>query len=296
MRGLFGHMAAPVVVRSGSAGVPSYGMIPPLGSVQSASGLLVSQATAMSVSAIYAAVTIRATDVARCVPTLYTINPDGTRLALRDHPVAKLLKRPNRVQTWFEFARDWTIAYLLRGNGYAVILRDYRGNPVELLLVNPDAVMVLESSDGQWFYNVNRIGLFQIAMLRDFPVAIPAEDVMVLRGPSFNMLVGASTIGLARDAIGLSMGQSQQQSRWIGAGARPSVILESPRQLSDVSAKRLKANWETFTAGILNVGRTAVLEEGITAKQLQLTSVDLQFIDQCNLTIQEIARFWKVPT
>ena len=38
-----------------SAGTPSYGMIPPLGSVQSASGLLVSQATAMTVAAVYAA-------------------------------------------------------------------------------------------------------------------------------------------------------------------------------------------------------------------------------------------------
>ena len=183
MRGLFGHMAAPVVVRfdfrrraelwnDSAIGQRPIGV----GPVGVAGHRDVGQRDLCRGDD-------QAKDVARCVPTLYTINPDGTRLALRDHPVAKLLKRPNRVQTWFEFARDWTIAYLLRGNGYAVILRDYRGNPVELLLVNPDAVMVLESSDGQWFYNVNRIGLFQIAMLRDFPVAIPAEDVMVLRGP-----------------------------------------------------------------------------------------------------------------
>lgn len=295
MRGLFGSLAAPVI-RSGSAGTPSYGMIPPLGSIASASGMLVSQATAMAVSAVYAAVTIRAVDVARCVPGLFSRQDDGTRQDNKLHPVARLLKRPNRVQTWFEFMRDLMIALLLRGNGYAAILRDKRGDPVELILINPDAVMVLEDSNGGWWYNVNRIGLFQIDMLRQFPVAIPAEDIMHLRGPSFNMLVGVSTIGLARDAIGLSIGQSQQQSRWVGAGARPSVILETPRQLSDTSAARLRASWEQFTAGILNVGKTAVLEEGVTAKALALTSVDLQFIDQCNLSIQDIARFFKVPT
>lgn len=278
-----------------SAGVPSYGMIPPLGSVQSASGLLVSQATAMTVGAVYAAVTIRANDVARCMPTLYAEAEDGTRTKVTDHPIARLLKRPNRLQTWFEFCRDLMIARLLRGNGYAAILRDRRGDPQELILINPDAVMVLEASDGSIFYNVNRIGLFQIAVLQQFPVAIPAEDVFHVRGPSFNMIVAASTIGLARDTIGLSMGQAQQQSRWVRNGAFPSVVLEAPRQLSDEAAKRLKNNWQNFAEGVLNVGRTAVLEEGIVAKPLSLNAVDLQFINQMQLTIQDVSRFFGVP-
>jgi HK97 family phage portal protein len=298
--GLFGGLARALAApaQRASAGVPSYGMIPPLGSVQSASGLLVSQATAMTVSAVYACIRILSHDVARCTPTLYRTLDDGSRQTLKpaDHPVAMLLARPNRVQTWFEFCRDLLIAYLLRGNAYAAILRERRGNPTELILINPDAVMVLEAAAGAIFYNVNRMGLFQIAALQDFPVAIPAEDIFHLRGMSFNMLVGASTIGLARDAIGLSMGQSQQQSRWIGNGARPSVILESPKALSEVAAARLKSSWEQFSAGVQNVGRTAVLEGGIKATALQLTSVDLQFIDQCNLTIQDVARFWGVPT
>jgi HK97 family phage portal protein len=271
-------------------------MIPPLGSVQSASGLMVSQATAMTVAAIYAAVTIRATDIARCRPTLYRRTSDGGRETVTDHPVARLLRRPNRVQTWFEWMRDWNVGRLLRGNGYAVILRDRRGDPVELPLVNPDAVMVLEAQDGSWFYNVNRIGLFQNAVLAGLPTAIPSEDVMHLRDAGFNMLVAASTIGLARDVVGLAQGQSQQMSRWIGNGARPSMVLETDRRLSDDTAKRLKESWNAFNSGVMNVGKTAVLEDGVKAKPLQLTSVDLQFVDQANFTIQDIARFWKVPT
>ena len=292
MRGLFGGMQQK---RASAAGVPSYGMIPPLGSVQSASGLLVSQATAMTVSAVYRAVYVRAHDIARCTPMVFSQDEDGTPTKESDHFLARLMVRPNRVQTWFEFMRDLWVAYLLRGNAYAAILRGRNGEPKELIAINPDAVMVLEASDGSWFYNVNRIGLFQIAMLRDFPVAIPSEDILHFRGISFNMLVAVSTIGLGRDAIGLAMGQSQQQSRWIGNGARPSVILETDTRLGDVAAKRLRAQWEEFSANIQNVGRTAVLEEGVKAKPLQLSSVDLQFIDQCNLTIQDIGRFFGVP-
>jgi HK97 family phage portal protein len=294
MPGLFGRLSAPLT-RQAAAGVPSYGMIPPLGSVQSASGLLVSQATAMTVPAVYACVRILSQDVARCTPTLYERQKDGSRAVLSNHPISRLLRRPNRAQTWFEFSRDLMAAYLLRGNGYAAILRDRYGAPEELILVNPDAVMVLEAADGQWFYNVNRIGLFQIAMLRDLPVAIPAEDILHLRGLSFNMLIGASTIGLARDAIGMAMGLSQQSSRWIANGARPSVVLESPRILSKDAAARLKESWNQAISGVQNVGGTAVLEEGITAKPLNLTAVDLQFIEQYRLGVEDVARFFGIP-
>jgi len=281
-----------------SAGVPSYGMIPPLGSVQSASGMLISQATAMSVSAVYRAVYVRANDVARCKPSVFSEAADGTRTKIdaKDHAVARLLARPNRVQTWFEFCRDLWVAYLLRGNAYAAILRDRRGDPTELIWINPDAVMVLEAADGSWFYNVNRIGLFQIAMLHGFPVAIPAEDILHIRGISFNMLVSASTIGLARDSIGLSMAQNIQASRWVNNGARPSGVLESEGKLSEDAAKRLKAQWEQFQAGAQNAGRTAVLEEGVKWKALQLNAVDLQFINQQQMSVQDIARFFGVPT
>lgn len=299
MAGIFGGiargMSAPMT--RASAGVPSYGLIPPLGSVQSASGMLISQATAMTVSAVYRAVDVRSKDVARCTPSLYAKAKDGTRTAIapEDHPIAQLMVRPNRVQTWFEFMRDMWVAYLLRANAYAAILRDRRGNPTELIWINPDAVLVLEAADGSWFYNVNRVGLFQIAMLRNFPVAIPAEDVLHVRGMSFNMLVAASTIGLARDSIGLAMGQNQQASRWIGNGARPSGVLETPNKLSDDAAKRLKKQWEEFQSGIQNTGRTAVLEEGLQWKELQLNAVDLQFIEQQKLSVQDVARFWGVP-
>lgn len=296
--GLFDRMARGLSasMQRSSAGVPSYGMIPPLGSVQSSSGLLISQATAMSVSAVYRAVYVRAHDVARCKPSVYSEAKDGTRTKVNDHAIARLMIRPNRVQTWFEFARDMWVAYLLRGNAYAAILRDGRGNPTELIWINPDAVMVLEAADGSWFYNVNRIGLFQIAMLRNFPIAIPAEDILHIRGISFNMLVAASTIGMARDSIGLAMGQGLQASRWVGNGARPSGVLQTDKKLSDDVAKRLKAQWEEFQAGVQNTGRTAVLEEGLKWEQLQLTAVDLQFINQQQMSVQDIARFFGVPT
>jgi HK97 family phage portal protein len=291
--GLLSRMAAPAQRASG--GTPSYGMIPPLGSVASASGAQISQATAMTVMTVYACVNRLATDLARCSPYLYSRADDGSEVRDGDHPLNALFARPNRQQTWFEFDRQMWTGFLLRGNAYAAIRRDYRGNPIELIPINPDAVMVLEAGDGGVFYNVNRIGLWQIAMLADFPVAIASEDIFHLRDLTFNSLVGVSNIGLGRDSIGLTMALEQQANRWIANGARPSTWLKTNKQLTDVAAKRLKTQFDDLHAGYQNTGKTVVLEDGMEPVALQLTSVDLQFIEQRKMQPEEVCRLFGVP-
>lgn len=281
--------------KSASSGVPAAGFLPTLGSVSSSAGVSISQGTAISVSTVYACLLERASSFARCTPSLRTIKDGRSGDPVTDHPVAKLLKRPNWVQTWFEFAVQMHSAYILRNNAYAVILRDGNGRPQYMLPVNPDNVMVLEAADGNIFYQINRQGLFQMWALNNQPLAIPAEDVFHLRGLTFNMLVGVSTIAAARDSIGLAMGLEQQAARFIMNGARPSGVLESSKKISTDTAKRLREQWENLRSGIQNVGRTAILEDGLTWKAMQLSSVDLEFIAQRKYSVEEVARFMRVP-
>jgi HK97 family phage portal protein len=292
--GLFSAMTAPFRTKA-DAGVPAQGFLPALGGVPSATGLTVSQATAMGVSAVNAAVMQRASDVARCTPRLMQEGGPRGGKPITDHPVAKLLRRPNVIQTWFEWAVQMHVAYLLRGNAYAVILRDGKGDPVALIPINPDAVLVLEATDGQIFYQVNRIGLFMIDALRGHPVAIPSEDVLHVRSLTFGMFVGLSTIGAARDSIGLAMGLEQQSARFMANGARPSGVLQTAKTISVDAAKRLREQWDGLRSGIQNVGRTAILEEGLEWKPMQMNSVDLEFMAQRTFSIADVARFFRVP-
>jgi HK97 family phage portal protein len=185
---------------------------------------------------------------------------------------------------------------LLRGGGYAAIRRRPKRRIVnDLIPINPDAVLVLESWNGEVFYNVNRIGLWQIAMLREFPTALASEDVFHLRGLAFNALVGLSTIHMARDAVGVAMGLEQQAARWMANGARPSVALMAKKALSKEAASRLKQQWDDFKSGIQNTGQAVILEEGMDMKEMQLTSSDIAFIEQRKFSIADICRFYRVP-
>jgi hypothetical protein len=168
-----------------SSGVAAYPNFPALGSSHAATGLLVNQASAMQVSAVYACVKIISEDVAKFRPALFRKGKDGKRVAITDHPVAQLLRRPNSQQSWFDFCQQMTASVLLRGNGYAPILRDSRGRPQQWIPVNPDRVIVLEAVDGSIFYQVARYGLWQLSVLEPLPLAVPQEDCFHLKSPSW---------------------------------------------------------------------------------------------------------------
>ncbi len=272
------------------------GFLPTIGgAAHSATGLLVSQQTALAVSAVYACVTIRAQDGARCKPKLVDLGKSGPAAIIANHPLAVLLRRPNELQSWFEFFEYMEIALDLRGNAYAVIIRDSRYRPIALIPINPDGVTVYESSGGEIFYNVSRVGLWQMAMLSGMPQQIHSSDMFHLRGPSLCPLYGMSTIGLARDSIGLAIGLEQQSARFMGNGARPSMVLQTQKKMERSAAERVGQQFRDAFAGVKNTGGIPILEEGLEAKPLQLTSVDLEFMKQRDFQVVDILRYYRMP-
>ncbi len=309
MRGLFGAMVAPrrrgATLDSGAAG-----WLPFLGSVRSATGIAINQATAMRCAAVFGCITIPAEDVARASPRLYRRLPDrqtedgrvllGGREEVTDHPLARLFLRPNRVQDWYQFAGMMERSIGLKSNAYALVLRDRSGVPTELLPFNPDKVIVLEAADGSIFYQFAPTGLFELSIFDGLRRAyegfrVPAEHVFHMHELGFNMLLGTSRIGFAAEAVGLTLGQEQQAGRWIGNGARPSVVLTTDGKLTPEAARRIKQDWEDLFAGLANTGRTAVLEQGLKPATLTLTSVDLEFLASRSFQVEDICRFFRMP-
>jgi HK97 family phage portal protein len=266
-----------------------------LGNNPSATGLTISQATAINVSTVYACISVRSKDIARCRPRLLQLDGARSQKPVRDHAVAKLFDTPNTLQTWYEWCVQMHMAYLLRGNAYAAIVRDGRGRPISTWPLNPDGVHLYEGGDGELFYSVMRSGLYQRHQLRSLPLMIPADDILHLRGISINSLYGISTISVARDAIGVALGLEQQAARFMSNGARPSGVLQTDKKLTPEAVTRLRQQWESLRAGIANAGKTAILEEGLKWNPMQLNSVDLEFISQRKLAVEEIARFFGVP-
>jgi HK97 family phage portal protein len=268
-----------------------------LRSVPSVTGIAINQQTALNAAAVMACVTMIAEDVAKLPVALFRRLDDGgrQRLKKKDHWLVPLLRKPNPWQNWMEFCEMLQCGLIMRGNGYAVIIRNARGIPTMLVPINPDRVSLWEGQDGGLWYRVTPFGLHEMAMLKDQPFLIPFDDVLHIRGFSVNGLMGASRIALAREAIGLTLGQERQAAQWLGNGARPSGILTTEQKLSDATIERAKTNWKNLHAGLQNSGKTAILEAGLKWTPLTMNSHDLEFIASRQFQLQEIARIFRVP-
>lgn len=264
-------------------------------SESTATGIRVGQITALQASTCAACVSILSEDVAKLPVHVYRARSDGGKEIVKDHPVERLLQKPNIDQDRFEFIETMQLAHLLRGNAYAPILRDGRGRPTGLIPVNPDNVALWESPGGELFYKVTRIGYRERWLLRDFPDLIPADDVFHLRWMSQDRVAGLSRISLARESLGLSLAQEQHAARLAGNGARPGGVLQTDKKLTTEVLERLKSQWQDSYGGWARTGKTAVLEEGLKWQALTMNSVDMEFLASRRFQVEEIARIWRVP-
>ena len=266
-----------------------------LWSVPSTAGVEINQQTALGAVCVMACVMMLTEDVAKLPVSLYRLRSDSSREQITDHPLALLLEEPNEWQDWLEFAEMVQVGLVLRGNGYAVIIRDWRGRPVKLVPINPDRVALWEAPTGELFYRVTPFGLHEMAELRDMPFLIPAADMFHLRGLSVNGLMGASRIAVARDAVGLTLAQERQAAQWIGAGSKPSGVLSTDQKLDGPTIERLKGRWKELNAGLQNAGKAAIFEAGLKWTPLSLSAQELEFIAARQFQVQEIARMFRIP-
>lgn len=279
----------------GSTSSPSPQMINLFGGAGTNAGVAVSHDTAMRVSAVYACVRVIAEDIAKLPVALWRRTQDGGQVAVPDHPLHRILQRPNPHMTIKSMMMAMASALGFRGNGIAVILRDARGREIGLWPVHPGSVTLYESSEGMIFYAITRRTTLDFAVLKDLPIMIPAYDVLHVKGLTFDGIVGLSPLAQLREAIGISIAGEQMSASLMANGAQPSGALKHPGELSDDVAARLRQQWSSRYGGSGNAGKTLVLEDGMSFEQIGMTSVDAQFLDQRKLTIEEIARGFRVP-
>jgi HK97 family phage portal protein len=185
---------------------------------------------------------------------------------------------------------------IMRGNAYAVRIRNGRGQTIRLVPVNADWVALWESPDGSIFYRVTPNGLKLRAELAGQPFLIPAEDMIHVRGFSMNGLLGASRIVLAKEAIALAMGYERQAAQYMGQGANTSGVLTTDQKLDPDAAKRMATDWKATKSGLQNAGKILMLEQGLKYQPTVLTAQDAQFIAAArNLQIQEVTRIFRIP-
>jgi len=299
--GLMSRIAG--MFRRKSTGSSDAGFWDDLGSsTRSVTGITVNQYTALNASAVLAAVTMLAEDVAKLPWSIFRHANDKSRTEAKDHYLYDLLDEPNEWQNGLEFREMLQTGIIMRGNGYAIIKRNNRGMPVALIPWNPDRVLEWVATTGQIFYRPMAHNIHEQALLRDLAPQlvgsqqmVPFEDMLHIRGFSLDGLMGMSRIALAREAIALGLSQEQQAARWMGQGAKPSGMLTTDQKLTPEGAKRLAADVKESWGGLKNSGKVIIGEQGLKFQPFSMTSADLEFIASRQFQLQDIARIFRIP-
>ena len=249
------------------------------GITTSAAGIHVSAASAMRVPAVRRAVSL----IAESAATLpFKVHAREDKAALTNHPTYELVHgMASPWQSAEELREQITTDALLRGRGFALVVRNGLGEPLELHRLDPDAVTPEKTQDGEPVYRVRQA--------QGGDRLLPFSDVLDL-----SAFGGVSPIVLAREAIALCLAAEGHLSGFFKNGGRPSGVIRHPNKLDAEALKKIAASWFNSHGGD-KAGSTAILDENMTFEELTMKLADAEFSEVRREQVREIARAFGVP-
>jgi len=253
----------------------------------------------LSYGAVFACVTTIASDISKLPLLLVAKDDDGVWQEIANPAFTPVLRRPNRYQTPMQFLQAWVIAKLVNGNAYILKERDQRGVVTALYVLDPWRVWPLVAPDGSVYYSVGRDPLSQLLpeelIATSGLPAIPADEIIHDRMvPLYHPLVGVSPIFACGMAAMQGLAIQTNSTKFFQNGSAPGGVLTAPGSISDATATRLKTYWDANYTGD-NVGKVAVLGDGLKYESLTVSAVDAQLIDQLRWSGEDVARCFHMP-
>ena len=257
------------------------------------SGKIVTERSAMQMTAVYACVRILSEAVAGLPLHLYRYNDEGGKEKALDHPLYRLLHdEPNPEMSSFVFRETLMTHLLLWGNAYAQIIRNGKGEIVALYPLMSNKMTVSRDENGQLYYTYQK-SQDELPKDNNYTVVLHPYDVLHIPGLGFDGLVGYSPIAMAKNAIGLAIATEEYGSKFFANGAAPSGVLEHPGTIKDPA--RVRESWQATFGGSGNANKIAVLEEGMKYTPISISPEQAQFLETRKFQINEIARIFRVP-
>lgn len=285
LKRLFGIRDKPKNSMAGSVFRPFFG--------SSSAGKMVTERSAMQMTAVYACVRILAESIAGLPLHVYRYNSTGGKEKATEHPLFFLLHdEPNVEMTSFVFRETLMTHLLLWGNAYAQIIRNGRRVVTAIYPLMPSRMRVDRDDNGRLYYEYTRYGDETGEGKRE-TVKLSPEEVLHIPGLGFDGLVGYSPIAMAKNAIGMSMACEEFGAKFFANGAAPGGVLEHPGILKDPA--RVRESWNATFGGSSNANKVAVLEEGMKYTPISVSPNEAQFLETRKFQIDEIARIFRIP-
>lgn len=218
-----------------------------------------------------------------------------------DHPALRLLNiRPNEAMAPSVRKKLLETSRLETGNAYDWIIRDRNYRPVELIPLTGNLVTPWRKTDGSVWYTV-------LHPLTGEPMVLPSTDILHYKGPTKDGLTGISVLRRASEVLAEAQAAQSYSRALYEHGGQPSGVLRTESDLGgsvpdpanpgqEISKKEiLRREWEKVHAGPNNSHRVAILDFGLDYKPIASSNRDAQFLENKEMSIRDIARYFGVP-
>jgi len=248
--------------------------------------------TVLTFSAVFACVTLIASDIAKLRLRLVEQDTDGIWTETLSPSFSPVLRKPNHYQTRIKFIEQWIVSKLIHGNAYVLKQRDRRGVVVKLYVLDPTRVTPLVATDGSVYYELKRD---DVSGLRDDKITVPASEIIHDTMVSlYHPLIGVSPIYASGLAAMQGLSIQGNSNTFFANGSQPGGVLTAPGAIDDTTAARLKAYWDANYTGE-NVGKVAVLGDGLKYEAMSVNPADAQLIEQLKWTAETVCTTFHVP-
>ena len=240
---------------------------------------------AMLLSTVYRCVDTISDSVAQLPLEPFRIDKEGFKVKMANHPSYKLLNyEPNREMSRFIFMKTMVVSMLLRGNAFALIERDARGNATSLTYISSEKVAIRKDSETGHLVDYQVNGL-----------SIAPRDMLHFINFTYDGIVGVSTLSHAANTLGLASDSEANAAGFFKGGANLAGILTVNSTLTKQQATEIKQAWlQAFSPGMGNPNSVAVLQGNMDFKPITVNPVDAQLLETRKFNVVDICRFFGV--
>ncbi len=216
------------------------------------------------------------------------LNPKGEWEEEPEHPLRRLLKRPNPLDDEGSFLGAWLSSEHIAGGFYAEIVRSPAGLPAQLWPLDPSKTSPV-AGKGE---NNNPIVAFEYREGGQ-RVQLKERDVLHRTCPDLtNRFHGLSPLAVALGAVDSDTAQTDYVRAFFNNDGTPSGLLKTDQRLDEASAAAMEQRWTgKFSRYGLKRKGVAVLGQGLTYER---TGAQLDELEADSLRGQSEARICMV--
>ncbi len=222
-------------------------------------------------------------------------SPGKDDLPAPDHPLIKLLLRPNQRTHRFAFMRDTVSDVCIYDDAFW--LKRYVGNRKALFRIPPVYVTLKGGSV------LEGPGIYQVDMQNGKgPIDFKPDEIVHFHGyNAHENRFGSSPLEALRGMLNEESAATTSRESYFINGARIPGVIKRPApesgedDWSDTARERFLRDWRNNFAGSNNAGYTPILEDGMDFKETAFSPKDSEFIEGREWGLDITATMYNIP-